>query len=137
MLNPIQQQLIEQITAEWKSAVKGNVPSGVWICEYPPLPMDADSIGHPMRPVAVWFLSQAGLQQKSIEEWERLLASNEHEVPAVSGRRFLTGFAAFAPYEDGNSYYLEYQWGPLWGRGWRWAINEEGRLHGRDELWIS
>lgn len=118
----------------------------VWIRQYPFMPLDLYEVNdYTMFPQAVWFLDKNGLRQENVWKWRRLVTvhlrqpwcSKDFKEPSpFFDRSYPIGLAAFAPY-DGDKFYMEVQWGSLFGKGWEVTINEQGKLLCMHEKWIS
>jgi hypothetical protein len=89
-------------------------------------------------PEAVWFLDGAGLRTENVWSWLRYVTVHHLAPYPIGTKRIIPhiGLAGFALYEDGKSCYSETVWGPTFGRGWHWQL-EDGRLRGRDSIWVS
>lgn len=147
----LQAQIIVLIESEWHRLPEAYRPFGAWIRRYSAIPNDATDLGpDETMPEAVWFLDKQGLRVENVWSWMRYVAMQrfDNETRHVAMQRFDNesfaysppkhpiGLAGFALSEDGTSLYSETQWGPRFGRGWRWRL-KEGRLHGRDPVWVS
>lgn len=136
---PYERQMLTLIESEWYSLGETRRPFGVWIRRYSPRPADAEEFPYDAGvPEAVWFLDSAGLRTENVWSWMRFVTVH-HLTPYPMGEKRVIprlGLAGFALYKGGESCYSETVWGPTFGRGWRWRL-EEGRLRGRDSVWVS
>jgi hypothetical protein len=127
-------------------------PWGVWIREYGPVPaglQDICELGVTL-PVRAWFLDDRGLRRADPWGYVRLvLVHGGHlwhtgawpprsdSVEGSAARYLPTGHVAIAAYADGTGVYWDCIWGGLFGRGYRYDVNAQGELCGRNDLWVS
>lgn len=126
---------------------------GVWLREYAPVPdtlQDLCELGPEAVPVRAWFLDGAGLREMSPWSYVRMVTVHGGRhwytgtlcAPASTGgfggaRRYSIGHTAMAPYAGCRAVYIEEVWGGLFGRGYRYDLDEQGRPCGGTSLWIS
>jgi hypothetical protein len=142
-----QEILLEHVTKEWWSLPAGMRPWGMWITLHLPLPEDADTIDpSESRPCRAWFLDERGVRPHSVNSYRRFWVvqfeqpwcRRPYGEPAYTvGQRFhLIGWAAFASYIGKAEVYIETTFGPLFGRGYRAAV-DGGEVRVVRELWRS
>ncbi len=125
-------------------------PWGVWIRQFAALPPEADSANCTYEDAlsrirAVWFLDERGLATHGVWEHHRYVTVHfrrpwtvlwvETSLPS-SHLYNPIGTATIAPYEDSDDWYLDYQWGGLFGRGYRVKVGVSGAI-GLSEIWTS
>jgi hypothetical protein len=155
-MNPEFQALCLQfITDEWRKLrpierrdePPFQPPWGVWIRLYEPISLKRNVVRDPEdRVLKVWFLNRRGLEERDPWEYARFVVANWDRpwasIPpcppvAIWGYMHEIAMAAFADYPEEDRIYLEYQWGRVWGRGYRMKVNELGALEIEETLWRS
>ena len=130
-------QLLALIRAEWQKVPGIWRPWGFWVREYAPLPTGADGVDFLEVPQRVWFYDQNGLRAENVWKWMRFVAAQTLVPTGRPNERSFIGQAAFAPYSEGNDYYLEVLWAGRYGMGWRVALGADERSIIKKELWIA
>ena len=119
----------------------------VWIRLYNPISVGMNSVDDYVNTLMkVWFLTERGLEERDPWEYARFIVVNSYRPwssmstpPHVTiwGKTHEIGLAAFAECIEQDLIYLEYQWGNLWGKGYRMKVDVEGQLQIEKRVWIS
>jgi hypothetical protein len=139
--------LLRRIAIEWRRVQEDGRPWGVWVRRYAPVPPDFDGSRFRELPERAWFLTEEGMTVQSPWAYRRFEVVQGGRLwclrfwpepnPLFSTQLHHIGSAAFAPYRDLKGVYLEWQWGGLWGRGWRCTFSPAGTVIFSQELWVS
>ena len=144
----VQQHLLSHIEGEWRTLLRFSPrPWGAWIRRYP---LNAAPPDSPLRkqavPLAVWFLDRHGISRKSVCEYRKYAVMQLEqswckrpfgEPSPAGGRLFEIGQAAFAPVPIDDEFYVELQWGGLYGEGRLVALGPGGSVNLKHRLWVS
>lgn len=142
-------KLLEFIQNQWIE-LPGNLrPEKVWVCSFKPVEVDLDyNINTSIE--KAWFLNHRGLEERNTNEFSRFAAahidvpwhSGEFQLPSprspifYTGHTFEFGLVSFAKYQKADSYYLQFRWGKLHGRGYVVQLESE-KFVITQELWKS
>jgi hypothetical protein len=123
------QKLLEFIQTQWIELPDGLQPEKVWVCSYKPIEKEPDNFNTSIE--RAWFLNHRGLEEKNVNEFSRFSAAHldvpwhfgEFQLPfprspIFSGHTFEFGLVSFVKYQNSDSYYLQFRWGKLHGRGY-------------------
>ena len=140
-------QRLLSTSESWRRDTAGRQPWGAWIALHDALPAgDQSFLSIPSAPVRrVWFLDAGGSRERSAWEYVRFhvvhsvqpwCGRTTREVPAIFGRVHEIGLAHFAQFAGTSDVYAGMQWGSLWGRGVRLAVQGD-RVVEVNLLWVS
>jgi hypothetical protein len=137
--------LLSIVRRRWLELEPERRPKGVWISYREPISPDiVEGITTPV--IEAWFLDERGITRRDV--WEFLRFYTVHCVQPWCGRTFPErdpifgrvhefGLATFADYRGSADIALETVWGNLHGRGWRYKINDQGRIELVGLQWLS
>jgi hypothetical protein len=142
------QKLLEFIRDQWIELPDGLQPEKVWVCFFKPIKQDVDmNIETSIQ--RAWFLDDHGFQERNVNEFSRFAAAHldvpwhvgEFQLPSprspiFSGHTFEFGLVSFAKYQNSDSFYLQFRWGKLHGRGYVVQLEAEKFIITR-EHWKS
>ena len=141
--------MLQRIEAEWRELAPQFTPPMMWIVRHQPIESGvAELNSRGSFPEAVWFLNEDGMRAKDVWKWQRFVAVQMQPRPpwfagtgsyfqsSVFGKTHEIGWAAFAPYENSDLYYLEKVWGHLFGVG-DVITFEDSSKHLQQRLWVS
>jgi hypothetical protein len=142
------QKLLEFIQATWNELPDNLRPEKVWVCSYKPIEKDPDDFNTSIE--RAWFLTHRGLEERNVNEFSRFSAAHldvpwhigEFQSPRPSspifstGHTFEFGLVSFAKHQNADSYYLQFRWGKLHGRGYVVQLESE-KFVITQELWKS
>jgi hypothetical protein len=144
--NKIQTFFLLEIAKLWKENRKDSLPWGIWVREYINL-QTLDSPNISIIPSFVWFLDKNGFTRKSTSEFQRFIIVQSGkfwcksfwgEPSIVFGRRHEIGLSSFGNiYGESQSYYFDFQFGGLFGRGYKYKFDEIDNPISHTGVWIS
>lgn len=143
MLNSIQTYFLTEIESTWKSLSENMQPNGVWIAEFEFVPNDYyGQILENKLLLNAWFLDSKGISKKDVMEYKRFMSVHSLfeglTIPRKSNRVFEIGLSEFAKYENtNNQFYCSFQFGGLFGRGYKYYFDESNKLIRKIDVWVS
>ncbi len=131
------QYFIYKILDTWISTQNRMRPWGVWIVEHESLPNQTYELTSDVR--NAWFLSDDGIKEMGAWSYVRYLIVQSGKYwytgcgPCPSNifserLRNEIGISGFAKYQNFDDFYLEWQFGGVFGRGYRYSRNSKGIL---------
>jgi hypothetical protein len=150
MTAPAIQACLDRLVALWEELPREARPDGFWVAEHEVI---RDFEYPNISPVnAAWYVDATGIHRRTLQDFLRFVRVQDGRT-WLSHSPFIQTFAAFncrknlmhavgiahiGPTPESNVYYVDYQWGGLFGRGMLLRYHpEDGRFMGLANLWIS
>ena len=126
--------IIAHIIGEWQRLqplAGAQPPRGAWIIAHEPVP--ADTVYGISTPLTnAWFVNSQGAHERDVEAVRRLRAN----VEAWRGQPYhRLGWVDLARLVSEPVYYLEFNWGGLYGYGLQAAVTTNGLVLTSRHLW--
>ena len=140
--------MLAELEREWRALSEEQRPPGAWACQYAQVTTYGVPADRRVLPRRAWFLTECGFAERDVASyawfkaivldrpwWQGYFAPPKE---AIFGRRHEIALTSFGELEGTDDWYLGFQWGNLFGHGYRYfADTNTHALTGRTELWIS
>jgi hypothetical protein len=150
MTAPAVQACLDRLIALWEQLPREQRPDGFWVAQHERIHDFEHADASPVN--AAWYVDATGIHRRTLHDFLRFMCIQDggawySSVPAIQafaafncrdGLMHAIGIAHTGPTEESNVYYVDYQWGGLWGRGMLFRYHpEDGRFIGLSNVWIS
>jgi hypothetical protein len=143
------QEMLGQVHKEWLRLPEDTGVKGTWVRLYNELSAEGIKCGSYQVPIRVWFIDRSGIRAKEVHDFARFEAVliEQRWLPPwtfrrpseqIFGRRHEIGLATIGPLSETPDWYLDFQWGHLFGHAYRYSVDSSTKSVSRvGGLWIS